>query len=209
MTNLARLLWRWNNAMCQKGLAPRRPSENGTCYHHQIEDVKRANVPPKFPFGETEIYSTQQTKVCQVLQVPVLMNKWKCLVMSIVIVLWKWHSRGACKQFLVSRKHCPWELVYNTNLLFQLSLPGLLGGAFGRGMRESGQIFHWGLWSQGWSMGSQEPLEGSSTFKEIFLFFFPSIFLLVQAELGDIWRSQYLERSKTDESGLAKTKSVI
>lgn len=113
--------------MCQKWLASRKPSENGTCYHHQIEDIKRANVPPKSPFGETEIYSTQQTKVCQVLQVPALMNKWKCLVMSIMIVLWKWHSHGACKQFLVSRKHCPWELVYNTNLLLQLSFPGLHG----------------------------------------------------------------------------------
>lgn len=113
--------------MCQKWLASRKPSENGTCYHHQIEDIKRANIPPKSPFGETEIYSTQQTKVCQVLQVPALMNKWKCLVMSIMIVLWKWHSRGACKQFLVSRKHCPWELVYNTNLLLQLSFPGLHG----------------------------------------------------------------------------------
>lgn len=173
MTNLARSLWRFNNSMCQKWLASRKPSENGICYHHQIEDIKRANIPPKSPFGETEIYSTQQTKVCQVLQVPVLMNKWKCLVMSIMIVLWKWHSRGACKQFLVSRKHCPWELVYNTNLLLQLSLPGLHGKPLAEVWENQDKsIFLWGLWSQGWSMGSQEPLEWSSTFKEIFLSFF-------------------------------------
>lgn len=115
MTHLIRLPWRLHSKMYRRQLALSKPSVYGTCYYPPIENIKGVNIPPKYPFGGTEIHRTQRTKVCQVLQVPVLMNKWKSLVTSIVIVLCKWHSHGACKQFLVSRKHCPWELVYRAN----------------------------------------------------------------------------------------------
>lgn len=159
MTYLTRLLWRLHNKMYRKQLALSKPSVNGTCYYHQTENIKGVNIPPKSPFGGTEIHRTQRTKVCQVLQVPVLMNKWKCSVMSIAIVLCKWHSHGACKQFLVSRKHCPWELVYSTNLLLQLSPRGLHRGALAPCLRKSWQILNWCLQSPWWFMGSQEHLE--------------------------------------------------
>lgn len=144
--------------------------------------MKGVNIPPKSPFGGAGIYRTQRTKVCRVLQVPVLMNKWKCSVMSVVIVSCKWCSRGACKQFLVSRKHCSWEIVYNTNLLLQLSLHGLYREAVGSFMRESWQFLTCCLQSQQrWLMGAQTAFGRGSTLREMFLFSFFSALFLVQA----------------------------
>lgn len=162
---------------------PNKPSVNGSCYYPQTGSVQEVNIPPKSPFGRTGIHRTQRTKVCQVLLVPVLMNKWKCLVMSTVIVLCKWCSRRAGKQFLVSRKHCPWELVYNTNLLLQLSLRGLYRGTCGPFVRESDSslIDASSLCSGFWDPQS---LWKWLHLRRNFLFVFPSALFLGQAGRG-------------------------
>lgn len=162
---------------------PNKPSVNDSSYYPQTGSVQGVNTPPKSPFGGTGIHRTQRTQVCQVLLVPVLMNKWKCLVMSVVIVLCKWCSCGAGKQFLVSRKHGPWELVYKTNLLLQLSLHGLCGGARGPFVRESDRslIDASSLRSGFWDPKS---LWKGLHLRRNVLFVFPSALFLGQAGRG-------------------------
>lgn len=105
--------------------------------------------------------------------------------MSTVIVLCKWRSHGAGKQFLVSRNIALESLFTTPNLLLQLSLHGMRGGARGPFVREcdSSLIDASSLRSGFWNPKS---LWKGLHLRRNVLFVFPSALFLGQADSGDI-----------------------